>query len=187
MSCAIGVASDGEVWLGADSIAMDTGDYSSNVRADKKIFRCGKSKVLMAFIGSFRIGQILMYTEDLFLQRKKIDHEYMVTKFVPKVQEILENNELTLEEEDTNLLVAYKDKLFEIYSDFQVGVSAEKVASIGCAQIALGSLYETSRNRSMHAKVRLIRALEATDCYSAGVRRPFYIANTTDCIIEEIK
>lgn len=41
MTCIVGVAEGGKVWIGGDSAGVDSGNYSLTVRADRKVFRNG--------------------------------------------------------------------------------------------------------------------------------------------------
>ena len=64
-------------------------------------------------------------------------------------------------------------QLFVVESDYQVGVTADSYAAVGCgADIALGALYGTAGS-DMPPRKRVTTALRAAERFSAGVRAPF--------------
>jgi hypothetical protein len=70
-------------------------------------------------------------------------------------------------------LVGYRGVVYEVNSDYQVGIPAHAFAAVGCgSQIALGSLF-TTIGRGFSVSTRIDLALRAAECFSAGVRAPF--------------
>jgi ATP-dependent protease HslVU (ClpYQ) peptidase subunit len=81
------------------------------------------------------------------------------------------------EELGGTFLVGYKDRLFLIEADYQVGEYEEGYQSCGCGQdYALGAL--DAMEPSLPAEARIKRALEIASHRSAGVRPPFNILST---------
>ena len=75
----------------------------------------------------------------------------------------------------SQILVAFRGRLFVVQCDFQVCERSERYDAIGCgADYALGSLFETD-GRKMNPRSRLKRALQCAEKFSAGVRGPFTI------------
>lgn len=92
MTCIVGLVDNGVVYMGADSLGSNY--QSKTVRNDKKVFKLKDSdKAVVGFAGSYRIGQLLMYSSGLIDSRDEpnIDHEYLVTKVIPKVSNVLVN------------------------------------------------------------------------------------------------
>ena len=64
-----------------------------------------------------------------------------------------------------------RGRLFQVDDDYQVGECIAEYNAVGCGRsYALGSLYVT---QDLPASVRVLKALEAAQHFSAGVREPF--------------
>jgi ATP-dependent protease HslVU (ClpYQ) peptidase subunit len=179
MTCIVGfVAPDKKVYMGGDSAGI--AGWNVRVRADEKVFRVGE--FLMGFTTSFRMGQLLRYhfspqTHPVGMS----DHEYMVTKTVPEIRKVFkEHGYIKVEnsqEEGGQFLIGYRGALYEIASDFQVGVPATPVACIGAGgTVALGALYGLFEQQPLPAPPDLIRkALQIATELNASVRPPFVV------------
>lgn len=173
MTCIIGIIDKKSVYIGGDSSAISSSDLTSNIRADEKVFI--KGDFAYGFSSSFRMGQILKFKFNPPKQPKSVeDFEYMVTLFIDELVKCFESNHFSdFKTEDCEFLVGYKGKLYEVLSDFQIGISKEGYASIGCgANIALGALHAT-KDKLVLDRVQL--ALEAASHHSMGVRPPFKV------------
>ena len=70
-------------------------------------------------------------------------------------------------------LVGYRGNVYEIQSDFQVGVPADSFMACGCGiDLCLGSLYSTT---DLPPRERIKKALEAAERFNGAVRKPFVI------------
>jgi hypothetical protein len=174
MTCIAGLVDNGIVYIGGDSAGV--GGLSLSVRADEKVFQNGE--FIFGFTTSFRMGQLLRYSLNPPKNYENIDiNKFMVTKFIESIRKCLKdggyaykNNEV---ESGGTFLVGYKGKLFKIDSDYQVGEELIGFDAVGCGEnIALGSLYSTE---GQPPKERILKALEAAERFSAGVRRPFNV------------
>jgi len=192
MTCIVGLIDKDRVWMGVDTCGV--AGWHATEREDMKMFTPqGIKNSLMSYTTSFRMGQILMYEDHLFdelaILKDDIDHKYMVTKFIPKVQTAFAGGgfgNINGKEgsEGGAFLVAYKDKLFTVHSDYQVGINSAGYAADGCGQpYALGSL-ATTAELTMSPKDRILAALRAASLLSAGVSGPFHVANTKTCKVE---
>ena len=73
---------------------------------------------------------------------------------------------------------AMQGHLFEIESDYQVGIPEDGYAAVGSAQdIARGSLFATQGQKP---RSRVLTALRSAERFNAGVRGPFHILPETD-------
>ena len=82
------------------------------------------------------------------------------------------------DEKGGQFIVGYKDRLFAIEDDLQVGENLNGIASVGCGSpYALGSMFTTMK-LDKSAKERVTIALEAAAFYSLGVAKPFIILET---------
>jgi hypothetical protein len=173
MTCIVGIAEKGNVYIGGDSAGV--GGLSITIRADEKVFYNGP--FIMGFTTSFRMGQLLRYKFNPPKQTaKQDDMEYMVNDFIDSVRSCFaeggwgkaagkENNE------GGNFLVGYNGCLYEIFNDFQVSKPATQYSACGCGEdLALGSLWTTEGEKP---ELRLKTALEAASAFSAGVAPPY--------------
>lgn len=176
MTCIVGIAHAGNVWIGADSAGV-TG-YLAVPRSDPKVFRRGP--FLFGFTSSFRMGQLLEHK----LQVKACDEgretfDYMVTDFVDAVRTCLKDGGFASRKDETEtggtFLVGYRGRLFQVGCDYQVGETTYGFDACGCGQeLALGSLHTTAQEL-VPAQKRVLRALEASAEFCTGVRAPFTI------------
>lgn len=174
MTCIVGIAEQGKVYIGGDSAA--TSGYVVTLRADPKVFRIGR--FLVGFTTSFRMGQLIRYAfhppevpggMDVF--------QYMVTMFIDNLRECLKAGGYARrdaeQESGGSFLVGYAGRLFAIDNDYQVAESTSPYAAVGSgAETALGALYAT---RGAPAWQRINTALEAASQHTVYVRGPFII------------
>jgi hypothetical protein len=175
MTCIVSLIDNGTVYMGGDSAGV--AGLSISIRADEKVFVNGP--FLMGFTTSFRMGQLLRYKFTPPNQLSdKTDMAFMVTDFIDSVRDCFGQNGFGKTSEKTyneggTFLVGYKNNLYHIDSDFQVGQTVCGYDSVGCgASIALGSLHSTV-GKNPRDRVRM--ALEAAAAHSAGVAAPFLI------------
>ena len=192
MTCIVGLVENGVVYIGGDSLGSN--GYSKTVRKDKKVFKLkDTNNAILGYTSSFRMGQLLMYATGLIDKRDEpnIDHEYLVTKFIPNVSRLFENGgyerSSSGEKKGGIFLLGYKDKLYKIESDYQVGESFDNYASCGSGQdFALGSLHSTE-GLGLSPEERIRLALQAATKFSVGVGAPYYIVNTANSDVVEFK
>lgn len=190
MTCIIGVIDKGITYIGGDSLGSN--GYNGTVRKDKKVFKLkDTSNAILGYASSFRMGQLLTYATGLIDKRDepKIDHEYIVTKFIPSITKLFENNGYgknnSGEKQGGVFLLGYKNKLWKIENDYQVGESFDNYDACGCGEeYALGSMC-TTENMDLTPIERIHKALQSASKFSVGVSAPFYIINTgNDEVIE---
>lgn len=173
MTCIVGIAENGKVTMGADSAGA--AGYEIATRKDSKVFINGG--VLMGCTTSFRMIQLLQYA--LTVPKRHPDTDvmrYMVTEFIPAVRVCFRDGGFMTKASEAdvggNFLVGIEGRLFNVYSDFQVGERAEGFDACGCGEAyALAAMLCTAD--AMPADQRVRRALEVAERFSAGVRGPF--------------
>lgn len=174
MTCIVGIAQGGRVYIGGDSAGV--GGWSMAVRSDQKVF--ANSGFLFGFTSSFRMGQLLQYAFTPPAMREDADlFAYMVTDFVDSVRECFKQGGFAEKDKEAEsggfFLVGTRGRLFQIQCDYQVGERACGWDAVGCGEdLALGALYAT---QSRTPTKRIETALNAAAEYSAGVRGPFHI------------
>lgn len=172
--------------MGADSAGVS--DYSITYRQDPKIYKV--DNMLIGFTSSFRMGQLLGYKLILpkYIEEEYTSvNEYMCTSFIDTVRNCLKDGGYSSKLNDTEsggtFIVALMNKIFTVYSDYQVAEDIDKYSAVGCgADLALGSLYTTENifnDDSLYPSdisfKRIELALEAASRFSTGVSKPFNI------------
>lgn len=180
MTVIVGLVENGVVHLGGDS--QGTGGYSKTTRLDPKVFKRGP--FVIGFTSSFRMGQILRHRLETPVHPEGMsDHEYMVTLFIDKVRGCLKDagyakrtNEV---EEGGCFLVGYRGVLYQVESDYQVGIPAAPYEAVGCGDdLAKGAMYAQDPNLKPEHRIRV--ALEAAAKFSAGVGAPFHFVSSEE-------
>jgi len=181
MTCIVGFVDkkNKKVTIGADSAGSN--DSEVLIRKDPKIFRNGE--FIIGCTSSFRMIQLLRFSFKPPKIGNKDIYEYMCTDFVDAVRNCFKDGGylqkyIDGDEKGGTFIIGYKDRLFVIEDDFQVGENLNGIASIGCGSpYALGSMF-TNIKSDKSAKERVTMALEAAAFYSLGVAKPFLILET---------
>lgn len=182
MTCIIGLLNkqNNTVVVGGDS----AGSYESHVllRKDVKVFRNGE--FIIGGAGSFRMIQLLRYK----FKPPKVPsgdmYKYMCTSFIDAVKKCFSENGFMKKttggtDKGGVFIVAYRDKLYQIESDFQVAELTMDYTAIGIGEkFALGALYALYPNDKL-TKIELVTAaLECAANFSGAVSGPFEILET---------
>lgn len=174
MTCIVGLVHKKKVYIGADSLGTNSANLNCTVRSDPKVFKNGP--FIIGFTSSFRMGQILHMTWVPPEHPAGIsDYEFMVAHVMPSIINVFQDQKYGGVDSEKGaiggtFLMAYKHVLYEINSDFQVGIPKDGIAACGSGgSVALGSLYTSTGN----PKKRIIKALQVAEHLNAGVRGPF--------------
>jgi ATP-dependent protease HslVU (ClpYQ) peptidase subunit len=176
VTCIVGLAEQGKVWIGGDSAGID--GWNLQVRADPKVIRNGD--FIFGFTSSFRMGQLLAHK---FIPPRRHPGKdvfaFMVSDFIDAVRECFKTAGYARKDSEQEtagtFLVGYQGRLFTVDSDYQVAEDAIGFSACGCgAQVALGAMY-ASQSASLDAKDRVTNALKASERFCAGVRGPFVV------------
>ena len=147
--------------------------------------------MVFGFTSSFRMGNILRYSLSIPDHPERLsDDEYMNTKFIDAVRKALKDHGYTRinnnEESGGVFLVGYKECLYRIDCDFQVGVHALHYDAVGCGEdYAMGAFHSMEEindyfdiKEGITPKQRMEVALRAAVKFSAGVQEPFNFVQT---------
>lgn len=177
MTCIVGIAEpSGRILMGADSAGV--AEWSVDIRADRKVFI--RNEMIFGFTTSFRMGQLLQYKLSIPDHPTGMpDYEYLVSRLIDGVRECFRTGGYSEKDKEVekggDFLLGYRDNLYQICSDFQVGQREDRFDSIGSgANIALGSLFSTSKFISNNEE-RIRMAMDAATHLNIGVRPPFHI------------
>jgi len=181
MTCIVGYIdrANDTVHLGGDSAGV--AGLSITIRKDPKVFKNGP--FIMGFTTSFRMGQLLMSSKFKPPKQKKSqnDYEFMVTDFIDEVRRCFKDGGYIQKFDDGDekggtFLVGYKGELYEIDSDFQVGIPADEYSSVGCGEdLAKGAMFTLSQLEidGITPEEILGTALNAASHFSGGVEPPY--------------
>lgn len=180
MTCIAGFIDkkNNKVVMGADSAGVSGLDVT--LRKDEKVFKNGD--FVVGCTSSFRMIQLLRFSFNPPRVYDKEIYEYMCTDFINDVRKCFKDGGYLQRFNDGDerggiFLVAYKDRLFKIESDFQVAEASQGYDACGCGETyALGSIYNTSKS---NAETIVIDALKCAENFSGGVRSPFVTYSTT--------
>ena len=181
MNCIVGIVDklNNNVVMGADSAASSASIIVS--RKDVKMFR--KGDFIIGCTTSYRMVQLLQYSLQLPEIGNKDIFEYLCTDFINAVRECFTEGGFIQhstdgDEQGGHFLVAYKDRLFHIEGDFQIGEMIDGFDACGCGQdYALGVLYSL-KNKRLNSSQIVMEALKAAERFSPGVQSPFLMLKT---------
>jgi hypothetical protein len=181
MTCIVGYVDRKQktVTIGGDSCGIGGGEMV--IRKDVKVFK--NSDFVFGCTGSFRMIQLLRFSFKPPEIGAKDIYEYMCTDFINAIRECFkiggyQQKFADGDEKGGTFLVAYKDRLFQVEDDFQVGENLVGYDSVGRgAKFALGALFAISEN-TVSIKGKVLVALEAASFLSEGVRGPFVLLTT---------
>lgn len=191
MTCIVGIAKKGKVYLGADSFSGNS--ESANVVLTSKLKYLGaKREIGFGGTGSWRMLQLIaqLHTHNAvtnilaklekFTQRALTSaiEAYIISEFVPALRkELLIGGWLTVESNKENssgvFLLGLHGQLYMLDSCFSVTRKACMYDAAGSgAQNALGSLHTTAM-LDMEPQARLRLALRAAASHNPYVRGPY--------------
>ena len=176
MTCIVGIASHGIVYMGADSAGSD--GWAEQVVATPKLFKRGP--FLIGYTTSFRMGQLLQHWLDVPERTPgQAPVDYMVRIFVEEARRVfrergfakIEHNQ----EEGGEFLVGYGGRLFHIGTDFHVLEFGQGFMACGKGYlVALGALHALQRQQ-VGPRPAILAALHAASEISEAVRPPFHL------------
>jgi 20S proteasome alpha/beta subunit len=178
MTCIVGIVYEGEVWIGADSAAVDLNSGVVRYHGQGKVFQVGE--FLMGYSTSFRMGEVLRYHLNVPIHdRSKDNLNYISTSFAEAVRHCLKTYGMATVENNVEtggrLIVGYRGGLYLVDVDYHVSVPREDYDAIGSGDLAaLGSLYST-KEMQVNPQKRVLIALQAAECHSTHVRGPFMV------------
>ena len=193
MTCIIGFIdkTNGMTYMGCDS-CISTGSTKAIMNeGKKKVFKLKDvNNAILGFSGDVRDMNILEYATGLIDKRDEpdIDEEYVVTKFVPNLINIIEKNDRCRtsngqKEMESYFLLAYKEKMWRISSDYSVTSFSDDYDAIGSGTYhALGSM-ATTEGLGMTPVRRIHKALQVASKFVPSVAPPFHIINTKNDVI----
>lgn len=192
MTCIVGIADAGKVYIGGDSCGSD----GWGVRADSYSYKVFERTVghgenietseqmILGITASFRVIDILTYIfeppaihptadVDRYLRTTFVDALY---KCLNKHHAVKDNDDVAEITENSDIIVGIRGKLYHIQADLSVLNTPVYGTAAGSGyQVALGALYSMYLFESIPAKERIEKALEAAGKIVGSVSAPYYI------------
>lgn len=193
MSLTIALKHNGVVYMGSDSNVSDLfRKYDLTNPNSYKIFSLkGCDHILMSIGGSLieqNIARCTSLIPEANAMKGNIDFEFMVNEFVPNLFDIYDQRHILKIKEnhyrscESQMIVAYKDKIFQIFPDGAV-LELDDFAVIGDGiDEAIGSLLSTKNIDD--PKQRILLALRTCLKYKTEISYPFLITDTDSCQFE---
>jgi ATP-dependent protease HslVU (ClpYQ) peptidase subunit len=175
MTCIVGVAKKGKVYIGGDSCGSG---HTWQQVGNPKVFLVD-NRFLIGCTTSFRMIDLLRFELKVDDQPTDVsDDAFIRTTFVKAVRECFKEHgwlgKASEKNEGGNFLLGYKGTLYEVQDDFSVLNSPVEGMSVGSGESpARGSLYTTRGDKDPEA--RITKALEAAEAIAMGVKAPFII------------
>ena len=152
MTCIVGIAKDGVVYMGGDRGASDT--YTILPLCRPKIVQI--NNYLVGYAGTQGIGQIAHMIELPHIPNNKNITKTLRTTFIKSLKNAVEEygNAPLNEDNSTDWLIGVHGRLFEITSDdWQVSEFEESAIGSG-NNIALGSLHTSRSWKDQEKRIR---------------------------------
>lgn len=177
MTCIAGVAKNGKVWIGGDTLGCE--DDHTWTYKESKVFK--HREFLYGFAGEYRGGQVIQH---LFVEpehkRSLSDSAYLCGPFMTALRKIMEENKQIVEAKEgetstmsVTLLVGYRGKLYSVDEAWAVLEHVAGYDACGSGrQVALGALAVTA---TTPPDLRIRKALEAAQTHVSSVRGPFTV------------
>lgn len=176
MTCIVGIAENGIVYLGGDS-AISTEEGAVFVAKKPKVFHIGE--MVIGCAGGVRTDQLVQFKFNPPPVTEPLE-QYMVVDFMDALKAVFKEDKGKDDNlmEDSVLLVGVRGRLFLVTGSFQASeMTCGYDANGSAGEIARGSLHTTQR-LNMSPQERLYMALDAASSHNAFVREPFIFAQT---------
>ena len=173
MSCVIGLVDNGRVWMGGDSIAVDSAGWKVSDNSPK-VFR--RENYVLGVAGSIRLRQLLRF--EALPELRADEPERSVEVLVETIREMAEAKKLldgAGELPSTGLLVGFAGCLFDVQPNFGVVSPRCGYSAIGVGgPAALGALAILAHSNK-GPEERIKQALSASAQFCAMVCPPFVV------------
>jgi hypothetical protein len=193
MTCIVGIVDPARKSVVIMGDSAGSGGGSMTIRRDSKVFAIGD--FIFGCTTSFRMIQLLRYSfkppvPDLEMSgfsvrtSEEFDLErFMCTRFIEALRACFNAGGFLTQGHGPDLggefLVGYRDRLFRIGNDFQVGESHDGFDSVGSGHaFALGAIHALRSAGQRDTLLVARTALEAAAHYSTTVRGPFRSVST---------
>ena len=178
MSVIIAVKKDDTIYLGADTqCTSPTRKFHVKTGINAKLVAF-ENGVIIGHAGACVVGQIIVSHPEWFdfKSEDELTKEYLTTVVIPKIKEAFKD--YNYNDDEFELIIAYKSKLFEINRRFVVFCIEHKNA-VGCGSDVI--TYKLSKiNMDEDINEQLLDSLRFSEKNDSAVGAPFILINTKD-------
>ena len=180
MSVVMAVKQGDRIWFGADTQATRGGDRYNQLSPNDYKVTMFDNGVQLSATGETVTAQMLLAHPECFTvdEEKGLTKEHIVTKIIPKIYEAFSEEDLFDKGEDGvppltggTILIAYKDKLFEICRDLQVIAYADYQATGSGANAIVYGLSKVDKTKDINEQ--LLHLLKISAMQDTHVSGPF--------------
>jgi ATP-dependent protease HslVU (ClpYQ) peptidase subunit len=170
VTCIVGVASDGKVYMGADRGLSSDHEIVSMTNSKIHI----RDKWIFGFSGSLGTGQLMEFINIPILNKGDDPYSILRLLIVEEFKSMVEKyGSLTTPEDHCDFLIGANGRLFE-FSTEDWGVAEIKESAVGSgSSFALGSLYSTTHYKVPEKRVE--KAVCSAIHYSPSCQGPIDI------------
>ena len=189
MSILVAYKKGDTVFMGTDTRVCRDGVVKNELCKSNHKIQKVESGILVGVSGDLHVRQNIFAYSEIFTLNKRgeLTRAHIVKEIIPKLIEMLDGEELLVKEKDTFaympccILIAYKDKLYEICSSFMV-IAYEDFQAVGSktkiTSFAQATLFNTKDGDDV--KQRIIKALEVVSKHTISVGAPYLLIDTKD-------
>lgn len=172
MTCIVGIAKDGRVYIGADSLGSD--GYVKDVFKQSKVFT--KEGFIIGYTSSYRMGQLLERSWSPPKRKEGVedDLDYIIDEVIPSIRRSFKDggySEISNNKEEGGFfLMGYRGRIFIVQGDFSVLEPVSGYTSTGSGEaFAKGSLYSTEGEKDIKKRITLAIEAASRHCSSVGL------------------
>lgn len=172
MTCIVGIAFNGKVYIGGDTLGSD--GFRKGVYDRPKVFK--NNDFIIGYTTSYRMGQLLeaSFIPPERLSSEKDDFIYIVNRVIPAIKSCLSRGGFEQshngKDEGGVFLLGYKGNLYEVQSEYSI-LKASHMAIGSGIDHAMGALSAIHKiNPTMTPEEKITIAIEAAmeSCLSVG-------------------
>lgn len=179
MTCIVGKAVDGRIYMGADSCAA--GDWFYYPCDRPKIFK--KEHLLIGFTSTYRWGDILEHELEVprFISGRQLAMTYLVKELVPAIRRAMDKSGHLHKEDGVEdggtALIGCDGQVFIIQDDFSILPGPEYGIACGCGQeVAMAALKAMMLcGTTVDPEMQIYYALRTAGEMTNGVCGPYHM------------
>lgn len=187
MSVIVAIKSDDVVYMGCDT--QTTSGKDKENKTQEATFKISKLQngMLLGVCGKVAAHQCVCDDESVFdIEGDILTKKYIVNNIIPKIKATLKNTTGEMSEDEKmpiSIILAYKDKLFLIMSDYLV-LGIEDYCARGS-----GSVYTFASlsDYGLFIRERVLNGLKTSAKYCTTVSKPFVLIDTKELKYEIVE
>lgn len=173
------------IYMGTDTRVIQNETKTTKLSPSCHKIQVLQNGILLGISSSYEMSQTLFAYSDIFTLDKKerLTKKHIVREIIPYLMTVLEKNELLEKEDDNrpfmkaNIILAYKDTMFEICSNLMV-IRYEDFQAVGLSDYVQPLLFSIKDEDDVNEKILLALERLSKKVYSVGP--PFLLIDTKE-------